>query len=71
MRFRRGIIGVVATSQYSVERDLKMAPGDSQTLAGYRFEFIETVRLRGPNYLADARASRSTVASGRSGGSAG
>jgi cytochrome c-type biogenesis protein CcmF len=52
--FAAAIIGVVATSQYSVERDLKMAPGDSQTLAGYRFEFIETVRLRGPNYLADA-----------------
>lgn len=51
--FALAIIGVVATSQYNIERDLRMAPGDSETLAGYRFEFIETVRLRGANYLAD------------------
>lgn len=52
--FAAAIIGVVATSQYSVERDLRMAPGDSETLAGYRFEFKETLGVRGPNYLADA-----------------
>jgi cytochrome c-type biogenesis protein CcmF len=51
--FAAAILGVVATSQYSIERDLRMAPGDSEILAGYRFEFVETVRLRGPNYLAD------------------
>jgi cytochrome c-type biogenesis protein CcmF len=32
-------VGVVATTQYSIERDLKMAPGDSEELAGYRFDF--------------------------------
>jgi len=51
--FAAVLIGVVATSQYSIERDLKMSPGQSETLAGYRFEFIETLRLRGPNYIAD------------------
>ncbi|MDP5055104.1 MAG: heme lyase NrfEFG subunit NrfE, partial [Congregibacter sp.] len=51
--FALAIIGVIATSQYSIERDLRMAPGDTETLAGYRFEFVETVRLRGANYLAD------------------
>jgi len=51
--FAAVMIGVVATSQYSIERDLKMSPGQSETLAGYRFEFIETLRLRGPNYVAD------------------
>jgi cytochrome c-type biogenesis protein CcmF len=51
--FAAVVLGVVATTQYSVERDLKMAPGDSETLAGYRFEFVETQRLRGANYLAD------------------
>jgi len=51
--FAAVMLGVVATSQYSVERDLRMAPGESELLAGYRFEFVETRRLRGPNYLAD------------------
>ncbi|MFT7287499.1 MAG: cytochrome c-type biogenesis protein CcmF [Halieaceae bacterium] len=51
--FAAAILGVVATSQYSVERDLRMAPGDSEELAGYRFQFDETLRLRGANYVAD------------------
>jgi cytochrome c-type biogenesis protein CcmF len=52
--FAAVVIGTVATTQYSIERDLRMAPGEAQTLAGYRFEFNETQRLRGPNYLSDA-----------------
>ena len=51
--FAATILGVVATSQYRIERDLRMAPGDAAVLAGYRFEFVETRRLRGPNYRAD------------------
>jgi len=51
--FAAVIVGTVATTQYSVERDLRMEPGQAETLAGYRFEFVETQRLRGPNYLAD------------------
>jgi len=58
--FAACIIGVVATSQYNIERDLKMQPGDSQTLAGYRFEFLETVGVRGPNYVADEARFRVT-----------
>ncbi|MEM6774947.1 MAG: heme lyase CcmF/NrfE family subunit [Pseudomonadota bacterium] len=52
--FAAVIVGTVATSQYSIERDLRMAPGESETLAGYSFHFDETLRVRGPNYLADA-----------------
>ena len=52
--FAAVVVGVVATSQYSIERDLRMAPGDSETLAGYRFDFVDTRRVTGPNYLADA-----------------
>ncbi|MEE4108745.1 MAG: heme lyase CcmF/NrfE family subunit [Halieaceae bacterium] len=52
--FAAVVVGTVATTQYSIERDLRMAPGEAETLAGYRFEFDETLRLRGPNYLADA-----------------
>lgn len=51
--FAAAILGVVVTSQFSVERDLRMQPGQSETLAGYRFEYVETLRLRGPNYIAD------------------
>jgi cytochrome c-type biogenesis protein CcmF len=52
--FAAVVVGTVATTQYSIERDLRMAPGDSETLAGYRFDYVETLRLRGPNYVADA-----------------
>jgi cytochrome c-type biogenesis protein CcmF len=51
--FAACVVGVVATSQYSIERDLKMEPGQSETLAGYRFRFDELARVRGANYLAD------------------
>ena len=51
--FAACIIGVVATSQYSIERDLKMSPGDSEQLAGYTFTFRELAPVRGPNFVAD------------------
>jgi cytochrome c-type biogenesis protein CcmF len=51
--FAACIVGIVATSQYNIERDLKMQPGDSEVLAGYRFEFVELTQVRGPNYVAD------------------
>jgi cytochrome c-type biogenesis protein CcmF len=57
--FAAVVLGVVATTQYSVERDLKMAPGDSETLAGYRFEFPGDAAPAGPNYLADGARLRS------------
>jgi cytochrome c-type biogenesis protein CcmF len=50
----------VATSQYSIERDLKMEPGDSEELAGYRFEFVELANVRGPNFVADEARIRIT-----------
>ncbi|GHD28959.1 heme lyase CcmF/NrfE family subunit [Halioglobus pacificus] len=51
--FAMTIIGVVATSQYSVERDLKMVPGQVETVAGYTFRFDDLAAVRGPNYVAD------------------
>ena len=39
--FAACVVGVVATSQYSIEHDLKMAPGETETLAGYEFRFVE------------------------------
>ncbi|MEP5764509.1 MAG: heme lyase CcmF/NrfE family subunit [Halieaceae bacterium] len=51
--FAASVIGVVLTSQYAVERDLKMAPGDSHDIAGYHFVFDELSKVRGPNFIAD------------------
>tara|TARA_R110002110_G_scaffold66978_1_gene183039 strand:+ start:134455 stop:136431 length:1977 start_codon:yes stop_codon:yes gene_type:complete len=51
--FAACIVGVVATSQYNVEHDLKMVPGQSETLAGYEFRFVDLVAARGPNFTAD------------------
>jgi cytochrome c-type biogenesis protein CcmF len=51
--FAACVTGIVATSQYSIERDLKMSPGDRQVLAGYEFHFTELAQVRGPNFVAD------------------
>ncbi|MEM1142474.1 MAG: heme lyase CcmF/NrfE family subunit [Pseudomonadota bacterium] len=61
--FAAVVISVVATTQYSVERDLRMAPGMSETLAGYEFVFDRVERERGPNYLADVAYFRVFAAS--------
>jgi len=51
--FAACVVGVVATSQYSIEHDLKMRPGDVESLAGYEFRFLEVAPVRGPNFVAD------------------
>ena len=47
------IVGVTVVSQHSVERDIRMEPGDMQEVAGYRFDFQRVSRVTGPNYDAD------------------
>jgi cytochrome c-type biogenesis protein CcmF len=51
--FAACVTGVVATSQYNIEHDLKMRPGQVETLAGYEFHLLEVVPVRGPNFAAD------------------
>ena len=51
--FAMCIISVVVVTQWNVERDLRMAPGDVAELAGYRFEFHGSSGVQGPNYVAD------------------
>ncbi|GIZ12143.1 heme lyase CcmF/NrfE family subunit [Pseudomonas sp. NCCP-436] len=46
-------LGVVLTSLGSYERDLRMAPGDSVELAGYRFQFDGAAHYEGPNFISD------------------
>tara|TARA_R110001599_G_scaffold353795_2_gene597921 strand:- start:65744 stop:67720 length:1977 start_codon:yes stop_codon:yes gene_type:complete len=51
--FAACVTGVVATSQYNIEHDLKMKPGDIEVIAGYEFRFVELVPARGANFVAD------------------
>ncbi len=51
--FAISLLGVVVASQYSIERDLKMSPGDSEVVAGYEFRFVQRTGVRGPNFVAD------------------
>ena len=47
------IIGVGLTSVYSVQRDVRMLPGETISLANYQFEFVTIEPYEGPNYIAD------------------
>ena len=48
------VVGVGFSSTYSVERDLRMAPGDSVEMAGWQFRFIGIEQRQGANYIAEA-----------------
>ena len=47
------VVGAGMTSLYSVQRDIRMEPGDVAQVAGYQFEFRGMRDVQGPNYLAD------------------
>ena len=47
------IVGVAVVSNYSIEQNVRMAPGDSVEVAGYTFTMNKLTSHRGPNYLAD------------------
>jgi len=47
------IIGVTFTSIYSIEKDIRMAPGDVHEISGYTFRFDGITETKGPNYLSD------------------
>ena len=47
------IVGVSLVSLESQERDVRMAPGDSVTVAGYEFRFMNLRPIKGPNFNAD------------------
>ncbi|WP_027709143.1 heme lyase CcmF/NrfE family subunit [Zooshikella ganghwensis] len=64
MGFAICILGVVLTSFYSEERDLRMAPGDQLQLSGLTFTFMGTQQVTGPNYKADQGEIKVTNADG-------
>ncbi|MBY6063587.1 heme lyase CcmF/NrfE family subunit [Pseudidiomarina sediminum] len=47
------LVGIAAVSQYEVERDVSIAPGESVVVEGYRFQFDVLSQQKGPNYLTD------------------
>jgi len=47
------IVGVAIVSNYNIERNVRMGPGDSVQVAGYTFTMTELTERRGPNFLAD------------------
>ena len=46
------ILGVGLSSAYSTQEDLRMKPGSSTYISGYRFNFRELNEIEGPNYSA-------------------
>jgi cytochrome c-type biogenesis protein CcmF len=47
------LIGITLVSNYELERDVRMLPGDRIELGGYEFLFTGVEKVEGPNYLSD------------------
>lgn len=47
------MVGAAVTTVYSIQRDVRMVPGDRVEMSGYQFEFVELRKVQGPNYIAD------------------
>jgi cytochrome c-type biogenesis protein CcmF len=46
------VVGITLTSVYSIEKDSRMAPGETLELASYTFKFQGIKQAQGPNYIA-------------------
>jgi len=46
------VIGVTMVSSYQQEKDVKMGPGDTVSVAGHEFRFNGVREVKGPNYTA-------------------
>lgn len=44
------VIGIAVSSGYGIQDDVKMAPGNTATLANYQIKFLNESTLTGPNY---------------------
>src|SRR5579872_2638988 len=45
-------LGVTVNKSYSIERQIKILPGETVSLAGYQFTFVNIDEMRGANYTA-------------------
>ncbi len=52
LSFSMALLGVALTSQFSLEKDLRMSPGDTLTLGDMAFQFEGVTMVHGPNYVA-------------------
>lgn len=52
--FAVSLLGIVVTSHYSTELQVRMAPGQTVTLSGYDFRFDGVEPVTGPNYRGHA-----------------
>jgi len=59
------VVGITLTSAYSIERDVRMVPGESLEMAGYTFHFEGLDEVAGPNYDSTFGNFRITDADGR------
>ena len=50
--FSLTVIGVVVTSYYGVEMDVRMQQGETQMLNGFKLRYLDERQFRGPNYKA-------------------
>jgi cytochrome c-type biogenesis protein CcmF len=46
------IVGITMVSHFGIEKDVRMSPGSSQEVAGFRFQFEGAKSVNGPNYRA-------------------
>lgn len=46
------MLGVAVSGSYSIERDVRLHPGESTELAGYLFKLDYVTEKQGPNYTA-------------------
>jgi len=46
------IVGVTLTSLYSIEKDVRLTPGETYSIGGYDFMFNQVAAKSGPNYQA-------------------
>ena len=46
------VVGVTMVGGYEEEKDVKMGPGDTVSVAGYTFRFLGVKQVQGPNYMA-------------------
>ena len=50
--FAIALMGITLTSNFSEQKDVRMAAGERATLSGYEFEFLGVTSANGPNYSA-------------------
>ncbi len=54
------VMGITFSSYFGIEKDLRMAPGQSVELAGYTYTFLGVEQREGPNFVANTGTVRVT-----------